>query len=104
MENNQYSTLSEATTDLKRRGFDHDFTVNAANRLTSSYIMGKDYGTREVKVSEFHRFEGPSDPGDTVIVYGIETDGGERGVLIDAYGANSDEQVDAFVKGLTMTH
>ena len=104
MDNNQYSTLSEATTDLKTRGFDHDFVVNEDIRLTATNLSGIDYGTDEVKVSEFHRFEGESDPADMTIVYGIETQGGERGVLIDAYGANSDEKVDEFVKMLHIEH
>ena len=103
MENNHYSTLSEATTDLKERGFEHDFIVNDNIRLTSQYIEGVDYGKEEVKVIEYHRFEGESDPGDMTIVYGIETQGGERGVLLDAYGANSDERIDDFVKTLEIT-
>ena len=105
MENNQYSTLSEATTDMKRRGYTHEFNVNDDIRLMATDLdAARTYASQDVRVVEFHRFEGESDPGDMTIVYGLETHDGERGVLIDAYGANSEDKVDDFVKGLEIEH
>jgi len=38
-----------------------------------------------------------SDPDDMAIVYAIETAGGIRGTLVDAYGVYSDPAVSAFL-------
>jgi hypothetical protein len=44
----------------------------------------------QVKIINFFRFEGMSDPEDNSILYVIETDNGLKGTLIDAYGAYGD--------------
>ena len=101
---NQYDTLSQATQDLKERGFSEEFRVNETHRLLDAHDEERTFGPEEVSVLEFHRFEGPSDPADMAVLYGLETPTGTRGILIDAYGANSDENVDEFVKGLRVEH
>ncbi len=52
----------------------------------------------DVNINHFYRFEGESDPGDTAIVYAIETASGEKGTLIDSYGAYADPMVAKFIK------
>ncbi len=52
----------------------------------------------DIDIKHFYRFEGESDPGDTSIVYAIETESGERGTLIDSYGAYADPMVAKFIK------
>lgn len=104
--NHLYNTLTEATHSLKERGFDREFSVDENIKLFSTNDDGKNpsYSPDEVKVVEFHRFEGMSDPNDMTIIYALETRGGERGVLIDAFGAYSDEKIDEFVKNLKIEH
>ncbi|MCD6065818.1 MAG: hypothetical protein K0S33_644 [Bacteroidetes bacterium] len=46
----------------------------------------KVYGPTEVKIANFYRFEGESDPADNAIVYAIETNDGIKGMLVDSYG------------------
>ena len=49
-------------------------------------------------VSEYHRFEGASDPDDMAILYAIQTRSGLRGTLADAYGVYADPGVGAFMR------
>jgi len=41
-----------------------------------------------------------SDPEDNSIIYAIESKDGHKGILIDAYGAYSDEHKSAFIAGI----
>jgi len=56
------------------------------------------YTPEQVRIVNFYRFEGVSDPEDNAILYVIETTTGEKGTLTDAYGAYSDPDVDDFIK------
>jgi hypothetical protein len=58
----------------------------------------KVYSPMEVKVVNFFRFEGISDPDDMSILYVIETSDGRKGTLIDAYGLYADDNIGEFMK------
>lgn len=57
----------------------------------------KVYHPSEVKVPNFFRFEGISDPDDTSILYVIETADGRKGTLVDAYGLYADDNIGQFM-------
>ena len=57
----------------------------------------KMYKPADVKIANFYRFEGESDPADNTIMYKIETADGAKGTLIDAYGPYADEVVNKFM-------
>ena len=57
-----YETLSEAITDLQKRGFTKDFNVDKSNIESG-----------EFEIVEYYRFEGDSDPADEAVVYAIES-------------------------------
>jgi len=57
----------------------------------------KVYAPGDVKVIDFFRFEGQSDPADNAILYVIETSDGVKGTLIDAYGTYADEHINKFM-------
>ncbi|MEJ1240726.1 hypothetical protein WBG78_21455 [Chryseolinea sp. T2] len=91
------STLSEALNHAVKDGFVEDFKFeNGA--LTS----GKDnhYSPEDVKISNFYRFEGYSDPDENSILYLIETTDGKKGTLVDAYGAYSDAKLATFIRAV----
>ena len=93
-------TLAQVLDDLDRRGFTEHFTpcggcLCAAGRR-------RRFGADELVVSEFHRFEGVSDPDDMSIVYAIESRDGVRGTLTDAFGVYSDPDVGAFIAGVAV--
>jgi hypothetical protein len=101
---NVYTTLTEATEALKEKGFTVEFTVNAEGCISEAHNHGTTYSADKVNVVEFHRFEGDSDPADEAVIYALVTPFGTRGILIDAFGPDSDPNVDTFVKGLHIAH
>lgn len=91
-----HQTLAGAIDQLARRGFTESLSV-VGNRLRV-LETGRIFRPEEVVVREYRRFEGVSDPDDMSIVYAIETEGGIRGTLVDAYGVYSDAAVSAFLE------
>lgn len=93
--NNQYSTLSEAIEKLKKRGYTTNFRVNDNGLLEEN--REKTFDASEVQLAEFHRFEGMTDPGDSTILYVLETRSGIKGTLADSYGADASEITSVFM-------
>ena len=88
-------TIAGVLDDLAARGFTEHFAPAAGGlRAVQS---GRSVMARDARISEYHRFEGVSDPDDMAIVYAIETAGGVRGTLTDAFGVYADPRVAAFV-------
>ncbi|NNC95262.1 MAG: phosphoribosylpyrophosphate synthetase [Chitinophagales bacterium] len=98
MNNNRYDTLSQAIVELKRRGFKENFTVDNNSMLCSTDDNMTPCSAEDSILHEFHRFEGMTDPGDSSVVYAIETSIGVKGLLVDAYGADSAPNVRDYIK------
>ena len=82
---------------LEAEGYTDQFRVE--NKLLQSLTdPKKKYKSKDIKVANFYRYEGISDPDDMSIIYAIETCDGRKGTLVDAYGRYSDEQTSAFMK------
>ena len=90
----QMQTLSEATNKAAEKGFKESFKVVGKGLTTDEQ---KFYTPEEVKISNFFRFEGYSDPMDNAILYLIETSDNVKGTLIDAYGAYADAKLSSFI-------
>jgi hypothetical protein len=93
--NNQYNTLSEAIEHLKKRGFSHNLNISDEGKLVGSGEQS--YDPSQVKLVEFHRFEGTSDPADMSILYVLETDSGTKGTVVDSFGADGTELISQFM-------
>lgn len=91
----QMETLSEATNKAAEKGFTESFKVVGKGLTTDT--EQKFYAPEDVRISNFYRFEGYSDPMDNAILYLIETNDNVKGVLIDAYGAYADAKLSKFV-------
>ena len=86
-----YSDLVDATKDLKERGYTSDFKIidnpSTADEAEceecklQSLSTEKIYDSTQLKIREHYRFEGPSSPGDMSVVYAIECEGGEKGIV-----------------------
>lgn len=89
-------TLSSTTRKLSQNGYVTQFkaTKNGLESLETHEV----YSPEEVKIINFYRFEGESDPSDNAILYVLETSRGEKGTLTDAYGVYTDLKVSEFVK------
>jgi hypothetical protein len=88
-------SLSSCVNRMKEDGFKEDFQVTPTGLNT--FDKSKKYNPDQVKIVNFYRFEGESDPGDNSILYVIETDDGEKGTLVDGYGASADANVSKFI-------
>lgn len=93
--NNQYSTLVEAIENLKKQGYTHNYRVNEHGQLEEN--SKESFLASEVKLNEFHRFEGITNPADMSIVYAVETNSGHRGTVVDSYGVDGSEITSNFM-------
>ena len=93
-----YPNLLEAVNGLRSRGYDYDFHFEDAC-LHCSKISEK-FKASDLKITEHYRFEGMSDPEDNSVIYAIESKQGHKGIIIDAYGAYSDEHKTAFISDI----
>jgi hypothetical protein len=84
-----YDTITEAVTDLKKRGYTYDFNIKN-NRLACDHLENH-LGHEDFEIVEVYRFEGPSDPADEAVVYAIEAPSGALGILVNGYGTYADE-------------
>jgi hypothetical protein len=82
--------------ELGGRGFTEHFTL--VNGRLGSANTASAFRAEEVMISEYHRFEGVSDPGDMSILYAIETSSGVRGTLADAFGVYADPLIGVFMR------
>ncbi len=92
----QMSTLSSCTTSLLKKGYEENFEVKNDQLYAPS--IDKHYQPAEVKVDNFYRFEGASDPADSSVLYAITTNDGVKGLLASAYGAYANDADDKFIK------
>lgn len=84
---NTYTSLSKAIEDLKDKGYDVDF--NLVDDGIESKHHKKTWNASQIEVEDAMRFEGMTNPSDNSVLYVINTDSGEKGLLVDAYGAYS---------------
>ena len=91
-------TLTETIEELTRRGFTERFRV--ADGGLRAIGTGQRLRTEDLVIREYHRFEGVSDPDDMAIVYAIESKGGVRGILTDAFGVYSDPETAAVLQDI----
>ncbi len=86
-----YTTVLEALTDLKEKGFHHDFNLHQEN------IVEK---PAEYSVVHVYRYEGDSDPDEESVVYGIISISGKKGVFVSGFSANSDDEASKIIEKL----
>jgi hypothetical protein len=111
-ENNDYTenndliphmkSLASLTNKMVLQGYDDDFKVT--DQGLKSLKTEKVYQPDQVKIINFFRFEGQSDPNDNTIMYVIETTDGLKGTLIDAYGPYADRKVAEFMTHVESIH
>jgi hypothetical protein len=88
-------TLSECIDKAATHGYVEQFSVDE-NGLRN-FDGSKHYLPDDVKITNFYRFEGNSDPEDNSILYMLATNDGTKGLLVDAYGVYSDQKIGAFI-------
>ena len=94
--NNQYDNILEALADLNKRGYNQNFSLTPHGLYCP--LTSQTFKSDELKIIEFHRFEGESDMEDMAILYVIESTTNCKGVLIDAFGTYGDSDLGNFLK------
>jgi len=89
-------TMSEAMESLVRRGFTEHFGVRGDQ--LRDFESGKTFGSQDVIIREYERFEGVSDPDDMAILYALESSSGIQGTLVDAFGVYSNPAISAYLR------
>lgn len=93
------STVTEALETLRQAGYTADYQLVDG-------ILRADGGNAvcpidHAEVERFYRFEGPSDPGDQMIVLAVrDPNTGIRGSLAVAYGLDADPRLYEHLSGL----
>lgn len=80
-----YPSLSVAINELQEEGFTVDFNLSASG--VENKQKGESHDASQLTVLKYYRFEGMSNPEDNTILYVIESSNGDKGLLVDAYGA-----------------
>jgi hypothetical protein len=89
------NTLTDCVNKVVKDGYTDSFKVTRQG--LHSTMKDKVYTPDQVRVINYYRFEGESDPADNSIMYVIETHDGLKGTLIDAFGPYSDVAVTKFM-------
>lgn len=95
-------SLTAVTKHLLAEGFNTQF--KAIENGLVSLSTKKIFQPHEIKIVNFYRFEGESDPADSSILYAIEANDGERGTLTDSYGPYGDINVTKFIQQVENIH
>ncbi|MBX3242454.1 MAG: hypothetical protein KIT80_04890 [Chitinophagaceae bacterium] len=91
----EMTTLSGCINKLIQEGYRDELKpMDNGMTLVSS---GKLYKPEDVKITNFYRFEGASNPDDNAILYAIEANDGIKATITDAYGAYADERIGKFI-------
>lgn len=89
-------TLSASLEEATTRGFTANFNVISKGLTLDDELVI--YKPENIKIVNFHRFEGYNSPDDSSILYLLETINGGKGTLIDAYGVYADSVISDFIK------
>ncbi len=99
VEKEYMKSMVSCMNSLLCNGFETQF--HAMENGLKSLTTEKTFQPDDVKIVNFYRFEGESDPGDSAILYAIETSDGEKGTLTDSYGHTNDSNVTKFIQRVT---
>jgi hypothetical protein len=99
---NSYDTLSEALSDLEKRGYTHNFNLECDCIVCKSIDLK--LNPEDFEITEYYRFEGESDPDDSEIVYAITSKDGVKGTLVNGYGIYSDDISDELLSKLKISN
>lgn len=92
-------TVVEAVELLRREGYRTEFQlIDGCLRVDGA---DGECPTEDAVVERLFRFEGPSDPGDEMVVFGLlDPASGRRGVLASGFGPAADPEVLEHLTGL----
>lgn len=88
-------TMSQVMSKLAQRGISQEFRMN--ENCEMKYNDGeRNYKPEDLKILRSYRFEGDSNPDDNAVLYVAQDTDGNKGIIIDSYGADSNYPGDKF--------
>ncbi|SEH59667.1 hypothetical protein [Epilithonimonas hominis] len=96
-------TLSQVMEKLREKGITDEIRMTDDKKFVISGTE-KSYRSEDLKIIRTYRFEGASDPADNVALYLVEDLYGNKAMIIDSYGADSNydgREFDEFIKSLS---
>ncbi|MBC9910692.1 hypothetical protein [Chitinophaga varians] len=96
----EMTTLTRVLERLHEKGYDHELKMSDHGRMQSPDTQ-KIYNPEDLTIIKTYRFEGESDPSDSSILYVMEDAEGNKGYVLDAYGAytsHDEPWFDEFIK------
>ncbi|MBC5992284.1 hypothetical protein [Pontibacter cellulosilyticus] len=93
----ELTSMINVLAQLRKEGYTEDYKITEDGNMCT--INGQEiFEPEQVRIVNFYRFEGESNPDDMAILYVIETTTGHKGTISDAYGTYSDDTVENFMK------
>ena len=93
----ELTSLVGVLNKVHKDGYKIDFKVTEDGRLATMDDK-ESFGPDQVRIVDFYRFEGETNPGDMAVLYVLETSSGAKGSITNSYGAYADETIDTFMK------
>ncbi|KFE98377.1 hypothetical protein IX39_13105 [Chryseobacterium formosense] len=96
------TTLSQVMETLRKRGIHKEFRMNESCEMKYE-DSEKNYKPEELTILKTYRFEGDSNPADNVVLYVVQADDRNFGIIIDSYGAESNypgPEFDSFLRNI----
>ena len=75
-----YQSLDDALSDLRKKGYEDDFTTESFCLYCGDLDMRLD--TEDFHVDEIDRVKGNSNPGDSAMLYAISSSAGVKGTIV----------------------
>lgn len=95
-----YDTVAEAVKGLKQRGYTIDFNLEADRIFCDKTPLT--LKPNDFEITEFYRFEGPSDPADEAAVYAITARDGRKGVVVTGFGISAEGMGEEMIEKLAV--
>ena len=95
-----YDTLTEALEAVRKQGFTLDY--NLKKDCLKCQQNAIELRPADFDIVDVYRFEGMTDPADSTVLYTIESNTGQRGTLVDAYGPYADAITPEMAEKLTV--
>ncbi len=87
-----FDTLSQAMNVLSSEGYTEDF--KAEENFIKALYSKKEYLPENLKIDNFFRFEGMTDPSDQSELFAISTNDGKKGTLVMSYSASHNQNTE----------
>jgi hypothetical protein len=94
----QYDSVAHAIDELRKKGYTEDFNLQENCLICNTRV----FNPADFEIKEVVRFEGNSDPADAAVVYGIESNSGLKGILVNGYGYSSEPMGEEIARKLSI--